>query len=143
MAIRILLDTSPLSKICHPRTSGNISPWLFGQLQAGSELIISEVADYELRRELLRIGSQAGVRRLDALQQTLKYAAITTATMRRAAELWAQARAQGKPTADPMALDCDVIIGAQAELLDAVVATENPRHLALFADARHWRDIPA
>lgn len=76
-------------------------------------------------------------------QQALRYAPITTAVMRRAAELWAQARARGRPTADPAALDCDVIIAAQAELLGAIVVTENARHLALFVDARHWRDIPA
>mgnify|MGYP001224251561 CR=1 FL=1 len=82
---------------------------------------------------------------LDAspLSTICHYAPITTPVMRRAAELWAQAHARGRPTADPAALDCDVIIAAQAELLGAIVVTENARHLALFVDARHWRDIPA
>ena len=141
MPIRILLDASPLSRVCHPRLSLEITTWLFGQLRAGSEIIISEVADYEVRRELIRLGKKTSIRRLDALQQSLGYEAITTLTMRRAAELWAEVRARGMPTADAAALDCDVIIGAQAELLDAVVATENSKHLGLFADARHWRDI--
>jgi predicted nucleic acid-binding protein len=117
--------------------------WFLCQLQAGAEVIVSEVADYEVRRELLRLGETTSLARLDSLQHALRHAAITTPTMRRAAELWAMARAQGKPTADPAALDCDVIIAAQAEMLGAIVARENPRHLGLFVDARHWRDIPA
>ena len=36
-----------------------------------------------------------------------------------------------------------MILAAQAELIDAVVATANVGHLAQFVDARHWRDIPA
>ena len=41
----------------------------------------------------------------------------------------------------PFDADYDVIIAAQAEALGAVVASENPKHLALFVDARHWKDI--
>lgn len=139
--IRILLDASPLSRICHPRLSLEITEWLFGQLKAGAEIIISEVADYEVRRELLRLKKKTSIRRLDSLKRTLGYAPITTEVMLLAAQLWADARMQGKPTADPSALDCDVIIAAQVQQIDAVVATENARHLSLFVDARHWKDI--
>lgn len=139
----ILLDASPLSTICHPRSSGDAVVWFLGQLRAGAETFVSEVADFEVRRELLRLGKATSLERLDSLNQALRYAPITTPVMRRAAKLWAQPRARGRPTADPAALDCDVIIAAQAESLGAVVATENARHLALFVDARHWRDIPA
>ena len=139
--IRILLDASPLSRICHPRLSLEITEWLFGQLKAGAEVVISEVADYEVRRELLRLKKKMSIRRLDALKRTLGYAPITTEIMLSAAQLWADARMQGKPTADPSALDCDVIIAAQAQQIDAVVATENAKHLSLFVDARHWKDI--
>jgi len=61
--------------------------------------------------------------------------------MRRAAELWAQARNRGTPTAPPEALDADVILAAQAERAGAIVATENVGHLARYVTARHWRDI--
>ena len=81
------------------------------------------------------------IRRLDALKRTLGYAPITTEVMLSAAQLWADARKQGKPTADSSALDCDVIIAAQAQQINAVVATENARHLSLVVDARHWKDI--
>jgi len=43
-------------------------------------------------------------------------------------------------------LDADMILVAQARVLDregdeAVIATTNVRHLALFASARVWREI--
>jgi hypothetical protein len=73
--------------------------------------------------------------------------AITTATMRQAADFWAQAHRQGRPTALDLALDGDVILAAQATLLaiqendSVVIATENPRYLIHFAVAEHWRNI--
>lgn len=66
--------------------------------------------------------------------------------MRRAAELWADARNRGRPTADIHALDADVILAAGAIELSSsghqvVVVTDNARHLSLFVDARHWSEI--
>ncbi|MCL1463350.1 hypothetical protein [Argonema galeatum] len=65
--------------------------------------------------------------------------------MLKAAEFWATARRTGMPTADPKALDGDVILAAQATVIavnDAViVATTNVGHLSRFVDAREWRDI--
>ncbi len=63
-----------------------------------------------------------------------------------AAELWADARRQGQPTAPDPALDGDVILAAQARLLgriesDVVVATTNAEHLYRFVDAVYWREI--
>jgi hypothetical protein len=59
-----------------------------------------------------------------------------------AAELWAQLRNTGVPTADDPALDGDVILGAQAVLYsrkpgagEVVVATENTRHLLRICSA--------
>lgn len=51
------------------------------------------------------------------------------------------ARRTGRPTAHPHALDIDIIIAAQAEMLAASVATENTRHLALFVNAGSWREM--
>jgi predicted nucleic acid-binding protein len=61
--------------------------------------------------------------------------------MLKAAELWAEARKRGKPTADIKELDGDVILAAQALQVDAIVATENVGHLSLFVEAKHWKDI--
>ena len=76
-------------------------------------VFVPEIADYEVRRELLRIGATTGLRRLDQVKATLDYAPITTAVMLRAAELWAAARRAGRPMAPPEALDGDCILAAQ------------------------------
>jgi hypothetical protein len=52
----------------------------------------------------------------------------------------------GKPTASDLALDSDVILAAQAQLLiddgdSVIVATTNVAHLALFIPSSHWQDI--
>jgi len=61
--------------------------------------------------------------------------------MLRAAELWADARNMGKPTASDQSLDGDMIPAAQAALLIAdgdsvMVATTNVAHLSLFCSGR-------
>jgi hypothetical protein len=45
-----------------------------------------------------------------------------------------------------LSLDADMILAAQADSLkrtgdNAVIATTNVRHLALFTTARVWRDV--
>jgi predicted nucleic acid-binding protein len=140
------LDSSPLSLLCHQNTSlpavREIRSWVRTQTATGAVIYVPEIADYELRRELLRAGKTASLRRLDALTAGLDYLPLDTSTMRRAAQFWAQARASGIPTAPPDALDADVILAAQAEMAGAIVATENVGHLARFVTAKHWRDIP-
>jgi predicted nucleic acid-binding protein len=142
---RIALDSSPLSLMAHPNEQQphvkEMREWLAARLAGGAELFLPEIADYEVRRELLRLGKRKSVHRLDALQRTLTYLPLDTATMRRAAEMWAVARSQDAPTADPREIDADVILAAQAEVVNAVVATENVGHLARFVIARHRRDI--
>jgi predicted nucleic acid-binding protein len=105
---------------------------------------VPEIADYEVRRELLRANKVRGLARLDALADLLEYLPLTTAAMRQAAVLWAQARQQGRPTADDKALDGDVILAAQAITLgttEVVIATTNVGHLSRFAPAALWPDI--
>jgi hypothetical protein len=75
-------------------------------------VLLPEIADNEVRRELLRLKVHAALRRLDALHNETVYFPLTTAMMRHAAELWAQMRQAGIPTADPQALDGDVILAA-------------------------------
>lgn len=141
----ILLDAGPLGMISNPSaTFANLEcyDWMESLLISGHQIIVPEIADYEVRRELLRAGKSRGLARLDLLKNTLDYLPLTTDVMLRAAELWAQARNQGKPTADPKALDCDVILAAQALSTGSIVATENVGHLSLFVDAKDWRDLP-
>jgi predicted nucleic acid-binding protein len=137
----ILLDSSPLGRIAHPRPSPEIAVWFQKILDAGAQVIIPEIADYEVRRSLLLAGLQKSIGRLDALKSLLTYLPLNTDVMLKAAELWAEARRVGLPTADPKALDGDVILAAQALSIGAMIATENVDHLSRFVEAKHWRDI--
>jgi hypothetical protein len=66
--------------------------------------------------------------------------------MRLAAQLWADARRMGRPTAADAALDGDVILAAQARALGeeaalpVTVVTTNVAHLSLFVRAALWRE---
>ncbi len=145
----IVLDSGPLGMVTNPKAKGiplACQMWLKSLLQRGERVIIPEIADYEVRRELLRAGLLNSVRRLDNLKQTLEYSSIQTKTMILAASIWAEARQSGQPTADPKALDGDVILAAQARLLcsdttEAIVATTNVAHLNRFIRALDWQSI--
>lgn len=122
--------------------------WLAILVSGGVEVVIPEIADYEVRRELLRAGKDRGLGRLDALKGMLSYAPITTPVMLKAAEFWAAAPTLGRQSADDASLDADMILAAQSDALNrggnqALIATTNVRHLALFAPARVWRDVGA
>jgi predicted nucleic acid-binding protein len=136
-------------QIQHQKPSpGNLacSAWLQSLIEAGVRVIVPEIADYEVRRELLRANKVNGLALLDTLTESLDDLPLTTAAMRRAARLWADARQSGqpKPTASDNTIDGDVILAAQALSLgvDAyVVATTNVGHLSRFAPAQLWNEI--
>lgn len=145
----ILLDTGPLGLITHPlgsQESDACNHWMRSRLVGGTRVLVAGIADYELRREMLLNRNTKGIVRLNNLNATIGFDPITTAIMNHAALLWAQARKMGKPTASAEALDGDVILAAQAALLagkghELIVATTNVKHLNLFCNALHWRDI--
>ena len=132
--------------IAHPRKNAPITHWLRGLIQGGVAVIVPEIADYEVRRELMRLNAAKGIARLDALKIELGYLPLTTQTMLQAAAYWAQVRREGRPTTDDKALDGDVILAAQATMLadqgdDVVIATTNVGHLARFVVADEWGNI--
>ena len=145
----VLLDAGPLGMITNPRATPEnqrCRQWLEALLAGGMRVAIPEIADYEVRRELLRAGRLRGIAHLDRAKTTLEYVPITTAAMLQAADFWAQARQQGQPTAPDLALDGDVILAAQALLLaqqgdPVVIATTNVGHLSGFVPAQRWQDI--
>lgn len=116
-------------------------------MNEGVRLCLPEIIDYDIRRESMLKNSARGLDLLDRLPLLVEYVPIRTPVMRRAAELWADARRRGMPTADNAALDADVILAAQAQLLgeatgdEVVVATDNVRHLTRFIEARRWQEI--
>lgn len=140
----VLLDAGPLGMISHPRATDEISSWLLGLLASKTKVLIPEIADYEVRRELLRVGSTRGIERLNELRTTLGFVPITSEAMLQAAAFWADARRRGRPTASDDSLDADVILAAQAATLadkTVIVASTNPRHISRFVPAEHWQDI--
>ena len=142
MAEVVLLDAGPLGMISHPRPVDEIAVWVAHLLGSGVEVLVPEIADYEVRREL-RAGKSKSVRRLDQLKVNLGYVPISTEAMVRAAGFWADARKRGRPTTHDLSLDADAILAGQAAVIEAdvVIATTNPRHLARFVPAEHWQDI--
>ncbi len=156
--IAVILDETPLSLLTqkqgHPQ--GDVcKAWYLALEAAGSRFYVPEIADFEIRRELLRVavktGSTASVGRLDIFiaAEADRYLPLTTPAVRLAAALWAQVRNQGRTTAPPEALDGDALIAAQANLFNSaafglsatVVATANVGHLSALTNAALWRDI--
>lgn len=145
----IILDSGPLGMVTNPQAKPpylECQLWLDSLLQNGEIVILPEIADYEVRRELIRAGKEKGIRKLDLFKTVLTYRPLSTEVMLLAAQLWAQARSRGRPTAEANALDGDVILAAQAILEasegnEVVIATTNVGHLSQFVDAREWRLI--
>jgi predicted nucleic acid-binding protein len=143
----IILDTGPLGLVTNPKLSAEsvaCAQWLQSHISAGNRAIIPEIADYEVRRELLRANKTKGIARLDNLAKFVEYLPITTTVMRQAAQLWAQARQQGQPTASDKTIDGDMILVAQAMTLaipDVVIVTTNVGHLSRFIVAELWQNI--
>jgi predicted nucleic acid-binding protein len=146
MSCLVFLDAVPLGMVSNPKNTPACQAckgWLNTLSSRGYIAVIPEIADYEVRRELLRAGLSRSVRRLDQLKSVLPYLPLTTEVMLNAAELWAEARRSGYPTADPKALDGDVILAAQAILAasegnEVIIATTNVGHLSRFVEARDW-----
>lgn len=147
----IVLDSGPLGLISNPVPRGlshTAHLWARDHASGGTQLVIPEIADYEVRRELIRAKKIRGIDRLDRLCEGLDYRPMSTAIMRDAAELWARARAEGHPTAHDAALDGDVLLAAHARHVlasqpaeNVVVATTNVAHLERFVEARIWSSI--
>lgn len=155
MRLGIFLDTGPLSVITNPKKShqtAEMLAWSVEHLRRGAHFIVPAIADYEVRRELIRLDRPASVAALDRWNEVVpeRYIELTDATLKRAAHLWAQVRNCGVVTADPKEIDGDALISAQ--VLDyqqqqglasgeIVVATTNVGHLSHFVPAKPWTEI--
>ena len=146
LSLAVFLDSTPLSELAHPETSTAIRAWLV-KFGPDGTVVIPAIADYEVRRELLRVGRRSSMDRLDELSRLLELLPISQPALLLAAEFWARIRREGRPTAAAEALDADVILAAQAATwaLDSgdeiVVATSNIRHIGRFVPAAHWTEI--
>jgi predicted nucleic acid-binding protein len=123
----VILDSGPLGMLCNTRVSRltlGCNQWLNDLLVAANRVAIPEIADYEVRREMLRMQRAKNLARLDRLTLQLDYWPLHTAAMRKAAEFWALARQQA-------------VSGEN----DYVVATTNVGHLSRFVAAELWQNI--
>lgn len=143
----VILDATPLGLIANPRPNATAlacQNWATALEAAGHRIVVPEIADYEIRRELLRAGKRKGLFLLDRAIARFEYLPITTGAMKVAAQIWAFARQSGIQTDSSSSLDADVILAAQALSLNdptAVIATKNVSHLSRFAPAEDWSQI--
>jgi hypothetical protein len=105
--------------------------WFYRLLSRGAYIIVSDICDYEVRRELIRIRSKS-VLELDKLRSLIEFQEITFATLEKAAELWAEARFISQPNKIKENIDIDCILTAQWYLLkekypgrQVIIATKN------------------
>lgn len=149
MTKAILVDSTPLGQITHPKVKPEIREWLEKINQQNINLLIPEIVDYELRRQLLLNNRFKSIARLDALIKN-RLVLINRETILKACELWAWIRQQGLPTADKNNIDGDVILSAQAILQkqyyhEVTIVTENVKHLSRFCIygivAEKWSEI--
>jgi predicted nucleic acid-binding protein len=147
----VFLDAGPLGLVTNPKKTPDTiaaAQWVIGMEAAGHRFLVPAIADYEVRRELVRAGKRRGIARLDAFNaaEPDRFLSVTDTALLLAADLWARARNAGTATADPKELDADVLIAAQALDMglpptDFIIATVNVGHLALFAPADLWTNI--
>ena len=123
--------------------------WLYYLLSKGVYVATSEISDYEVRREFIRIQSD-GLVTLDALRDVIDFLPLTTDVMQQAALFWADTRQNHIPTTDDKNIDADMIISAHWSILSeafpgraVLIATKNLRHLKIFAqeNAQEWMNI--
>jgi predicted nucleic acid-binding protein len=144
-------DSGPLGLLTHPQRSAEViavTEWIAHCLIAGCRIFVAAIVYYEIKRELLRASKISSIGRLDAFVSAAagRYVPLSDEALRLSAELWAEARKSGQPTADQKAIDIDVILAGQAlsfasTASEVIVATTNPKHLNQFLAAKHWSEI--
>ncbi|WP_107670569.1 nucleic acid-binding protein [Cyanothece sp. BG0011] len=151
----IFIDTGVLGILSSPNKRKEViksQEWLYSCLSRGFNLVSSDICDYEVRRGLLLGGEskiqKQGLNNLDELHNLINFLLVNPIILRYAAELWAETRRLGIPTAEIDNIDVDIIIGATCQLLQqeypgqrVVIATTNVKHLSRFIEAQKWTEI--
>jgi hypothetical protein len=79
--MHVALDSNTLGLLVHPNAGGQpgaCRTWAREIERAGSQLIVPEIADYELRRELVRMDSRGSIARLDRLHHRYRFLVLTS-----------------------------------------------------------------
>ena len=154
MSRMILLDAGPLGMYSNPSANAmnqECRRRVAELLVAGDAVRAPGIAVYEVRRELVHLQFQEPATRMlarfDAAVSLLGLVAVNDEVMRRATEVWGDARFRGTTTAPKEALDGDVILAAHAIVEQAKgnqiqIATSNSSDLAsLFSNVLNWDDL--
>lgn len=149
-----VLDAGMLSLLTNPTASAaalECHRWTRDLLRQGGRFAIPEIADYEVRRELLRNDRMRALRALDDLKAVMFYLPLSTDALLRASEIWAAAKKFGRTDLGvgvrEGALDMDIILAAQALVagrasgLNPVVVTTHVAHLGIFAQSDEWHNL--
>lgn len=154
----VILDSGVLGLLASPIQDASeedeneiyqCTEWFYYLLSKGVYVVTSEISDYEVRREFIRIKSD-GLVILDDLRNKIEFLPLTTQVMKKAAEFWADVRQNHVRTADDKNIDADMIISAQWSILSdespgrvVFIATKNMRHMKIFAkeNAQEWMNI--
>lgn len=148
----IVLDTFPVSSTGkHPGTTLTLldqcRQWIDDCEGAGHLVLVPAICYYEALREMELRQAVSQIARLKQFcLQSRRFMPLTVNELELAAQLWGQVRRIGQPTADPQALDCDVVMAAQALSLGIptsafIVATTNPGHLSRYVPCDLWTNI--
>ena len=121
--------------------------WFERLLSKGVYIIASDICDYELRRELIRIKSKS-IQELEKLRELIEFQEVTFAVLEKAAELWAEARAMSQSNKIKENIDVDCILTAQWCLLkeqypgrQVIIATKNIKDFQRVTDCDIWQNI--
>lgn len=139
--MKLMLDTNVLARLCHPTEYRDVQQWFRCLLERGvdaPEILVSVIADYELRRHLMAVNAVESLHQLDALVSALRCVPITAETSRRAAEL---RHALGE-SASTQSLGAELLMAAQAQMEGAWVVTSDRRLRDIPGIvARDWHEI--
>lgn len=141
MTSRLMLDTNVLARICHPSLHQDVKEWLRRLLERGAaapEILVSVLADYELRRVLMKQQGVESLAHLDALEQSLRFVPLTVEASRRAAGMRRESGVAGSPSLS----DGDLLMAAQAEIEGAILVTNDKAiHQIPGLTVRDWSEI--
>jgi predicted nucleic acid-binding protein len=139
VTLRLLLDSGVLSEICHGKAERPVRAW-FERISLRHELFVSDVADYEVRRGLVRARALRGIALLDTMPGRCIRVAMDGTHWHRAAEIWARLANAGRIPAK--GLSGDTLLAAQALDLGATIVTYNLKDFAGIVSASIWTDVP-
>ena len=109
-------------------------------MSKGVYIIASDICDYEVRREFIRIKSKS-VQELDNLRDLIEFKPVTFVVLEKAAELWAEARYLSQSNKIKENIDVDCIVAAQWCVLkeqfpgrQVIIATKNIKDFQRVTD---------